>query len=379
MPATNRTQISYEKETSYKTPPASALQEIRMTSDSLARQHATAESDEIQATAQVSDYLLLDVTGQGDVAGEFSYGTYDDWMASAILDDDGAFSSDVVVEAASAVISFATSTITTSGTWDNQPPAGSVIRVEGSTSNDGCFNVVSSTTTTIVVGETLTTEGTGATIVITNLGRILNGTTLDTYFLQKHQQDETTLFQRGYGMAISGWRWEAPQRDKIQTSFSWFGSHFESASSTLAAVSAATTTPIMTGVAHFEKINVNSSAKSVISLSMQTAVDIRALTALGTLGATGLGLGALRITGNFRMYFETATEFDLFANHTAVPLFWQVEDENGDGYAFFIPSARITSATTPTPGKDQDVIGDFGWSARKDPTLLKTIMVAHYT
>jgi len=85
MSDSSRVQLQYCTETTFATPPASlTMQLLRFTSENLKHNNATVVSDEIRADRMRSDLLLVGVDVAGDVAFEFSQGTWDDLLQGAL-------------------------------------------------------------------------------------------------------------------------------------------------------------------------------------------------------------------------------------------------------------------------------------------------------
>lgn len=87
MPAdSNAAEIGFIEEVDWGTTPASALQTLRITSESLQDQEESTESAEILADRQLRDVIMTGRFSQGDISGELSYGTLDDLLEGVLAD-----------------------------------------------------------------------------------------------------------------------------------------------------------------------------------------------------------------------------------------------------------------------------------------------------
>lgn len=88
MPAdSNAAEIGFIEEVTWGTTPASALQTLRVTSESLQDQEESTESAEILADRQLRDVIMTGRFSQGDISGELSYGTLDDLLEGVLADE----------------------------------------------------------------------------------------------------------------------------------------------------------------------------------------------------------------------------------------------------------------------------------------------------
>jgi hypothetical protein len=81
----NRTAIRYIAEVTPGTTPATpALKELRFTGESLGKNITNVKSNEIRSDRNISGLIPTDVEIGGDINGEMSYGTYDDFIEAAL-------------------------------------------------------------------------------------------------------------------------------------------------------------------------------------------------------------------------------------------------------------------------------------------------------
>mgnify|MGYP000418453414 CR=1 FL=1 len=84
MSDTSRVQLASLEETVYGVTPATAMTNKRMVSESLKYNIGTDVSAEIRADRQTSDLIQTSFDAGGDVNIEMSFGSYDDWLESAL-------------------------------------------------------------------------------------------------------------------------------------------------------------------------------------------------------------------------------------------------------------------------------------------------------
>lgn len=85
MTDTSQSRLSYIAETNYGvTPTTPAFKVLRYTSESLKPDSSFVSSNEIRSDRNVADVTLVGLEASGDVAGEMSYGTYDDFMEAVL-------------------------------------------------------------------------------------------------------------------------------------------------------------------------------------------------------------------------------------------------------------------------------------------------------
>jgi len=95
MSDASRVQFLYSKETAFdEVPPGTlTMQALRFVSENLKHTNATVVSAEIRADRMRSDLLLLGTDVAGDIAFEFSHGSFDDFIEAALC---GAWTSNVL-------------------------------------------------------------------------------------------------------------------------------------------------------------------------------------------------------------------------------------------------------------------------------------------
>jgi len=387
MSDSNRLALSYEKEgATYGTAPASALEDVRFTGESLVPTTNAVSSTEIRSDRQIPDVTRVAIGAGGDTNHEFSYSEFDDWLESALL------SATWIAEVAGLENSQTTSVGSGDGiytigasTWSTTPAVGDILEIRGDAQagNNGYKVVTAATTTTITVAQTGTTTSAAQTLVIDNLGSIKNGVTFASYHLQKEYEDLTTTFQLMTGMFIEGLSIEAALEGLVTMTFNWIGKSATSPAptSTFAARNGTTTNEIFNTVDHIPVTGQGATLANLdlTNFTMALANNSRQLNELGALGAQDIGLGHVDVTGTIQMYFEDSTIMNLYTGNTATELIVVFEDTLGNGYVFYLPQIKLTAGASTAGSQDSDIIGDFSYIAYRDATLDYTLKIARFT
>lgn len=383
----NRILLAYAKETGYAEDPpnpAPTLQNVRFTSESLGQDTETVTSQEIRADRQIADIIRTNISSSGDTNHELSYGTYDTWLESALMSDSGFSTAATLLSAGSATFTATGSTIAGTGIHTSAV-VGSWIFVEDATNaaNNGYFKITATATDTLTVARgdaAIVDEGPTAGVTVTQLSEITNGTTLDTYVIEKHYQDLTTTFAYFLGQAIEGMSLSIGVGAVLTAGFNWIGAKEKSATATIGTGTntAVTTNPIMNAVDNVVKILEGSGATADFcaqNLTLQLNNNLRAKNKVGTLGAFGVGKSSVSVTGTVQAFFNDAAVMNAYLNFTNLHLATRFADSDGDVYILDIPSIKYTAGRRVAGGINQDIIADLSWTAKRDTTEDVTIRI----
>lgn len=149
----NRASLRIIKESTWATTPASGVtKELRYTASSLVAEKETVSSDEIRADRMVSAIVEVGASTGGDINGEFSAGTWDDFYEAFVL---GAWSRTMngFFVAKGVVVTDATTlTITGYGDLTDRFTAGDFVKLEGAAlpANNIYVAITSVTASTLV-------------------------------------------------------------------------------------------------------------------------------------------------------------------------------------------------------------------------------------
>lgn len=393
MSDSNREQISYGVETTFATVPAVAFQEVRFTSDSLGQDTETTSSQEIRSDRQVSDIIRTNISAAGDVAGELSYGARDPWL-KGVLQSAAWSSASSAATGTDYTFAAAGQTVTSGSNNEfSSLAAGDWITISGAaqSANNGTFriNAVQSTNPgtadndRLVLEHGLTSivnESTGATVVVTKEARITNGTTFESYLIQKQFQDLTNIYEIYYGMAPNTWNLSIGLNGIATTTFGFIGSKAESktSNSSTGSVTAATTAAVMNSIDNVVAIKDASTGSSNLCFqnwSLDLNNNLRARGCIGRLGAASIGSGTVDLTGSTQALFESHAIIDQYLNFTTSYQILRLRDAANNRYIIDVPAIKYTNARRVAGGINQDIIADLSWSAFRHSTLGYTIRI----
>lgn len=393
MSDANRVKLSYGKEVSYGVLPAVAFKELRFTSDSLGQDTETTQSQEIRFDRQISDVIRTNLSAGGDVSGELSYGTYDDFIESALQSTPWTTAS---TAATGNDYTFAAADQSITSNTDEEfaalnPGDWVTITGTGPAANRGTFRVATKTSTnpgvldnnkiTLELGLTsIEDEAAGASITVTKEAFVVNGTTFSSYHIEKGFLDLTNTFELYSGMAVNTWTLAVALNSIVTTGFGFVGSKAESknASSSTGPSTAAPANPVMNSIDNIAQIRDASMGSQNLcfqQFSMDLTNNLRARNCIGRLGAASIASGTIGVTGTIQALFESHAIIDQYLNFTTSHIMTQFRDENNNRYILDIPAIKYTNARRVAGGINQDVIADLSWSAFRHPTLGYTIKV----
>lgn len=213
---------------------------------------------------------------------------------------------------------------------------------------------------------------------------LTNGTSLNSFTIQKHIQDSTTpIYFNFMGACVDSMKLNFETGAPLGGSFGFKALEAEAVETqfTAATFVDAPTTDVLNSVSNVVEIKENGvvSTSEFKSLSMDIGNGIRAQDAIGTLGHVGMVLGQVAVAGNISIYFENKTMLQRYIDNTSFSISFKVEDAAGNSYTFFIPIAKFQSGAVISGGLDTDIMFDGTWTAIYDSvedTMLKITRVA---
>ena len=250
----------------------------------------------------------------------------------------------------------------------------------------GYFKIISkpSSSKIIVAGQlTLTTE-TSASRTLVQGPQIVNGTTFQSFTIEKRYTDLVNEFAYLRGMAIDTMSLNVQRGAIITGGFGFMGVRETSGTATLAtSTNAASTTDVMNGVDDVVNFMENYAAGAndfdITSFSLSLQNNLRALTQVGSLGAVEMGTGSVAVTGTVQAYFRSKAVFDRYLNfdNTSLALVTQRTGTTG-GWVVDLPRVKFTSGQRVAGGLNQDIIADLQFTAFRNPTEDATIRIARF-
>lgn len=383
----DRLLISYVKETTFGEAPSPAtLQELRIKGEGLQKDQSVVDSTEIRADRQTADTILTDVSTSGDISFELSYGSFDAWLSSSLMDDDG-WSTPVTDIAADTGIAADNATNQYQGAIGafTNYTVGSWVEVRGSAyaENNGYAKITAKagdSSTITVSHKTLVTEAAGASVSITQGAEIINGTLVESYQIEKKWTDITNTFHQFAGQVINSMKLTTSVEQIIEGSFSFMG---QTMAQTAATIGTTANTPVntnepMAAVDDVIGIFEDGSTICVTSFSLEINNGLRGQKCIGQAGPNCFAPGKLKVTGSLSAYFQSQALFDKYLNFASTSLAQVIEDSVGNAYIIDLPFVRYTAGPVVAGGENNDIMVDLTYSATKDPIEGITIRMVRF-
>lgn len=389
----DRVQLAYIKEvTPGVTPVGGNGRSLRMTGESLAFDLTKTSDKEITSDGQPTSSTTTNASAAGDLQLHIQYAEYDpfiagvmrsDWVAFGVNGVGATFSGTFTANTITAAVATSGASIFTAlqkGQW---------FKLAAPThANDGQWlrtsTTVAPTATVITLDASTPLEvGAGVANCTVTSSRLTNGVALTSFTLEKQATDVIQFFTyRGMHPSKFSTSFAAESESTGSISFMGF-THELSGATKLPGVQAASQSfDIHNGVAGVGELWENGAPAgvSVKSLSMDIDSGLRQQTALGTLGAVGMGIGTIAVTGSITCYFENGDLYSKYENDTYTSLIFSTMDADGNGYVFTIPKVMLTGAKVVAGGKNTDLMAEFQFEALADrantvPALRKTIII----
>lgn len=378
----NQTTLSYIKEvTAGVTPATPAMQLLRMTGESLQSNLTTTSSEEIRDDRATSDLLPTDSSVSGDINGEMSGLTYDDFMEAALYTDatwttntdtGATFSTDAtgILDSGSGFVAAGLE-------------VGQFVKFTGFADADlnTFYRIV-----TIAAGEITTypvpasVESAGASVAYSG-STIKSGKTDHSYTFEKTFLDTTVeTYSIFRGVRIASMSQTLSVGSIATTSFGTTGLNNEVTESQVAGLTevAKTTTAVMNCVTDVtEIVAVGSGVTTALKftdLSLTYDNALRELKALGTLGSIDVKAGTIVANATINPYFENKELLAAFIANQSFLLSWQLTGSDGYSYIFSLPNVKFTSQDLSAGSKDTDLIINGEVQAILDPASGVTAM-----
>jgi hypothetical protein len=380
MSDTNRGQVAFVAESSYgEQKTGSALQLLRVTSDSLAMGANPSRSGEIRANRRLANVRMTGKRVEGTLGFELSYGTFDTLLQAALLS--AAWTAPVVIGPKITVAAVATGNkYTDSANGLAGVTAGQWIYVTGFTTpaNNGFKKIVSKLAGEIVVsGGTLADEVAGDSVTITQGGRIVDGTTLTTFNFERVYKDLSQELALFTGVGLNGLSLNVPAEGIMTGSFDCLGKAETSLTVTGGnAYTAVSTTEPMEG-GDINALLENQDAIGFLSFTLALNNGLR-LQREAPAGISGLGTGQIDASGTLQAYFTDKILYNKWLNETASILALCLRDTAGNGYVLDFPQVKYSAGKRSLTGPNGDVVADLGWTAYENPTESALMTVTRF-
>jgi len=389
------------------TPTTPALQIVRLTGESLDVTRENIVSSELRADRNVMDLIQVGGGAGGGVEFELSYGTYDDWLASALQsswsggsaeDPDKIVASTDMINGAYTVADNpatpARLTVTRTVVGEADTPGKITITgvgVDDSIISDeitpGATGVTVTGTkifkeVTFVVGSGWTSDGTAdqITVGVAAMPTVLkNGSTPKSFTLERTLLDLTpNAYFRFKGMQANRFSLTCTTKEIVKGSFDFLGMSGEAAEEAVAGASylSASTTEVMDAASDFAGFSVAGlSGVHVSSLSLDATNNLRAPTAAGSVDALGIGAGRFELSGSIEAYFEDIELYEAFLDGDATALAFTLGSTAGEKYTFTMPNIKFETGTVQAQGNDSDIMASMTYRGLYDSVNGCTLMI----
>lgn len=373
---TSQSTLRYIKEDCWgEVPDIGDMQESRFTSEGLGIDRSTTVSEEIRIDRQVSDLIPTKVEASGEVSGELSYTTYDDFIEAALCND-----WEVAVDATE-------SGVTAAGGKLLYPPAalpafilGQALQLSGFTDDANNIIVVVTDmdigTGAVTVAPVLVDETPVGDIVAKGQA-VTNGILTKSFYLEKEFTDVSKILSY-LGMVVNQMTLNVEAEATVGVSFSFMGKNGDALDVSLNPGNTidATTTDIMSSGTQDETILEGTTKIGLIkSLSLEASNNLRGKVAIGVVGNVGVGKGRFNVTGSISAYFEDFRIYEKYLQNQSSSLVFTLSDAESGTYVFNLPHIKFTESTIVSGGPDQDVMVDGGYQALMDPITKKTLII----
>lgn len=389
MSDSNRGEIIYIKESTFGTPPSGTynVQVMPFTSEGLQLDTRFLESQIIDPTrnvkyrirteASVSGPITTEFFGGKDVAPTGPYGAPDDFIRSALQAGD--WSAEATHSAVNMTFTAKGAnpypTITrASGSWVTDGySVGDWVRPQGasnSSNNVPCkVMTVSATVLGVIPSNPVNTigdlvaEGPSAGITVAKGSDVTNGTTLDTYSIQRRYNDlANTTWGQLLGAGVNGMSIRNGLNNISTISFDFIGKTAESGvfAGTPTDIAASTEEPYnvvddVNAVMQWTSSSYASIA-GVTSFNVSVGNSLRAREQFSTFGPVSLGSGTFVASADFEMYYDATAAAIWAAYRAGSEVSVAIVFDNGTrSYAIELMNAKYNAAPRPITGRNTDV------------------------
>jgi len=380
----SRWQPSYVTESALGTPSGTQFTKTRLllSSEGIRQQRANLQSQEAVGDRSVAQGRLGNKNNTFKGTGELSYGTFEDFIASANMNAWVA-AGDAIASLTVTVVAGTTNTMAATGiggTGGSAIAVGDYVKVSGFgtgyTANNGFFKVTARTADLLTFGEAkdpvtgaslLTAATAQANITVQRCSYCVTGATEKSLAFEDALLDASIYFE-ALGCVCNGMTLDIGLDAIVTCAFDFIAQRVLGPSGSRYAITYAektTTLPIRATdcIVAIDAVPV----ATITALSLAMANDRSPQFSIGLADATGIAYGRSNLTGNLSMYAESDTFWAKYSAETRIALGLKFMDSTGNyGYAVDVPRALITDSSFAKTEKD--VIQNLPLQIEKDPT-----------
>ena len=310
--SSNRTGLSYVKESVWGQNPGTTLQDINFEGESLTNNVEYVTSNSIRSDRQTTDLIQTGSSCSGGFNFELQYGAYDDFILAALFASSwagvgGGTTESITSGASGSNLEFSlnatANTITFGSSVTHGIVEGQWFELTGSATDDGFHQATDVTGQVITVSSITTTETLDDTDAATIKGSMArNGTNMDSFYVERSHEDISQFFQFS-GLVINSMSLDFSANAVLKGSFDFVGKD-ETLTQTTGGTgsnTAAVDSDIMNAVSNVGSILIDGSAAPsclIQKISMEIGNNIRGQNAVGTLGFCDVVDGELSVKGS---------------------------------------------------------------------------------
>ncbi len=381
----NRAAVLYLEEVAWGVTPSAALTFFRLTGESLEQPADTGQSAEIRADRQVADIIRTAVRAAGGLNWELSFGAPDDFLEGWFMND-----WPTTINITGTINVVAGNKFSTTGGAPSLAAVqvGQWIKTAGfaNAANNGYFKVTVKSTAgnheLTVTGGTLVVEsGTGDENLKGTC--LFPGSTFKSYSIEKQFQD-SGLFDSFTGMVVGGFGLSVQTNTPAITgSFTFLGKKGADTQTVTIGTGGPVAAPIaavMNPIDHVGQIYEAGVilAGDITNITLQGDNNLRARQAIRNVGAVGIGLGLISISGTLQAYFASRALLNKFRQFTETSLAIRFTDLAGNAYILDLEGVKFTAGPVTVPGQSQDVMVDLTFQAKVGATSGKMIGITRF-
>jgi len=227
---------------------------------------------------------------------------------------------------------------------------------------------------------TFVNDSAGESVTITQGAYIRNGVAKSFHTIEEEFSDLASTFSIFQDQIIDTYAMSFTSRQIATGSFAMKGTKETAASSTVgSAYREKPAFQVLNAVDNIVRVQEAGTAVSLTAIDFSLGNNVRELDPdLGSLDASGMGDGEVKVTGKVRAYFKDQTIRSKYLNNQYTQLAWIARDAASIEYVFDLPSVKLTSAPINVSGKNTDLMLDCDYTSRKDPTLGYTFQIARF-
>lgn len=390
----NASALYFATETTWGTAENVTYNVARVVSAALAQTTGNVQSQQLNTNRQPTQQIRVNVSAEGSVDFEWSAVTFDDFLSSLF---GRAWSTDLNTSLTSETIDVSAVTADTCD-WDASPatPFGGVevgdwLRADGFSwsANDGTYYVsakASSSVITVMNPDAI--AETGQAGVSASGTRLVVGSALRSLSLEQLVPTDESLYELAAGVVVTGLTLDVTPGEILRGTLSWIGKNVTQSTSSVTTwgQNEILTTQIANAVDNVIAIRENNMANpevwkvSRVSINVNSPAEPRFAISDsdGTQpGAIGVALRPFSATASVRLYVEHAASetggikdiIDDYLGGTSragfAILVKDQEDTNEYVTVFHFNKYRITNASIPIAGNDQDLFLDLEIAAEQ--------------